>query len=146
MIINHTIKIETKEGISFYDLTPKIKELLTDSRIKNGHVLVFTKHTTTAITINENEERLLEDFRLYLEKLAPKNAKYLHDDIDLRDCPSNERLNGHSHLKALLLNSSEMIPIIDGILALGRWQAVLLIELDGGRSREIIIQISGEEK
>lgn len=144
MIINHIIKLETKEGVSFYDLTPKIKEFLAESNIKNGQVLVFTKHTTTAIIINENEERLLEDFRLYLEKLAPKNAKYLHDDITLRDCPSNERLNGHSHLKAFLLNSSETIPIIEKNLVLGRWQAVLFIELDGGRNREVVIQLYGE--
>ncbi|MBI4453261.1 YjbQ family protein [Candidatus Woesearchaeota archaeon] len=144
MIINHTIKLETKEGVSFYDLTPKIKGLLIESKVKNGYILVFTKHTTSAIIINENEERLLEDFRLYLEKLAPKNAKYLHDDISLRDCQPNERLNGHSHLKALSLNSSEMIPIINGNIELGKWQAVLFIELDGGRNREIIVQLCGE--
>ena len=135
MIINHIIKLETKEGVSFYDLTPKIKEFLAESNVKNGYVLVFTKHTTSAIIINENEERLLEDFRLYLKKLAPKNAKYLHDDISLRDCPQNERLNGHSHIKALSLNSSEMIPIINGNIGLGRWQAVLFTELDGGINR-----------
>ena len=55
MIINHIIKLETKEGVSFYDLTPKIKEFLAESNVKNGYVLVFTKHTTSAIIINENE-------------------------------------------------------------------------------------------
>lgn len=142
-VINKTIKIEAN-GAGIFDITPRVKELFEETSVKNGSILIFTKHTTTALRINENEERLMDDIRLHMEKVAPKNAKYLHDDIELRDCPPNERINGHSHIKAQSLNTSETIPIIDGKLALGRWQAVLFFELDGKRNREVFVQISGE--
>ncbi len=88
--------------------------------------------------------RLLEDLKTYFEKLAPATAKYLHNDLHLRDVPPDEPENAHSHLIAMTLNNSETIPLIDGQLALGKWQSVLFFELDGSRRREILIQISGE--
>lgn len=142
--ITRTIKIKTDSGTHLYNLTEKIKEIVADSQIKSGQVLIFTRHTTTALSINENETRLLEDIRLFLEKIAPKNGRYLHDDTHLRDCLPDERINGHSHLKALFLNKSETIPLNDGSLALGQWQSVIFFELDGSREREIIIQVVGE--
>ncbi len=145
MIIHTTnLTLETKEGPSFQDLTAQIQEVVAQSGITNGLVLVFTKHTTSGLRINENEKRLLEDIQLHLEELAPKKAKYLHDDVHLRDCPANERLNGHAHLKSLALNSSETVPLIGGELMLGKWQSILFFELDGGRQREIIVQVLGE--
>ena len=143
-ILHYTLTIETEEGTHFYDLTPRLQEMIAEAKMYTGQVLIFTKHTTTAIRITENEERLLEDLKMHLEHLAPKNSRYLHDDIHLRQCPPDERMNGHSHVKALTLNSSETIPIIDGKLALGQWQSVFCIDLDGKRTREIIVQIMGE--
>lgn len=139
------IRIKTAEGVSMYNLTEQVKEIVVESKIKNGNVLVFTKHTTTAIGINEDETRLLEDIKLSLEKIAPKDRKYLHDDIHLRKVPPDERINGHSHIKALCLNKSETIPLINNELALGTWQSIMFFELDGSREREILIQVNGEE-
>ena len=138
------ITIKTEQGVSVYNLTEQIKEIVAESKIKNGNVLVFTKHTTTAIGINEDETRLLEDIKMSLEKIAPKNKKYLHDDIHLRKVPPDERINGHSHIKALCLNKSETIPLINNELALGTWQSIMFFELDGSREREILIQVNGE--
>ena len=143
MIVNEVIKIENTNK-TFYDITKDVKKIVLESGIKNGSVLIFSKHTTTAIRINENEERLVRDIDLYLERTAPENAKYLHDDINLRDCLPNERLNGHSHVKALFLNSSEEVPVVNGELALGKWQSILFLELDKKRNREIIVQVRGE--
>ncbi|MBI2665161.1 YjbQ family protein [Candidatus Woesearchaeota archaeon] len=145
-IINTRIELVTEPGLSVYNLTPKIKGIVDSGSIDNGIALVFTKHTTTAVFINEHEDRLLEDFKIHLENIASKNKKYLHDDIELRDCPPDERLNGHAHLKALFLNSSETIPIIDSQLALGKWQSIFFLELDGSRNREIIVQLIGNKK
>ena len=86
-IINKTIEIITESGIGIYNITPKIVQLLDSSAIKNGQVLVFSKHTTTALAINENEERLLADIKVYLAKLAPPGDKYLHNDLHLRIVP-----------------------------------------------------------
>ncbi|MCT7957703.1 secondary thiamine-phosphate synthase enzyme YjbQ [Laspinema palackyanum] len=143
-ITNHFIDIETESGISIHNLTPYIKDLLEANPVKNGYVLVFARHTTTALFINEYEERLLDDIKVYLEKLAPPDAKYLHNDLHLRVVPPDEPINGHSHLMAITLNNSEYIPIVEENLALGTWQSVMLIDLDGPRKRNLLIQICGE--
>ncbi len=143
-IINQIIDIQTKAGININNITPIIQEKITDSKIKNGHVLLFSRHTTTALAINENEIRLLEDLKVYLSKLAPETDKYLHNDLHLRTVPPDEPMNAHSHLMAMTLNNSETIPVIDGKLALGTYQSILFFELDGPRQRTLLIQIVGQ--
>ena len=143
-IINQIIEIETEPGIGIYNITPQIVKILEDSGIKNGQLLVFSRHTTTALAINENEERLLEDVKVHLRKLAPPDEKYLHNDLHLRDVPDDEPINAHSHLMAMMLSTSEVIPLVDGKLALGTWQSILFFDLDGPRKRTVFIQISGD--
>jgi secondary thiamine-phosphate synthase enzyme len=144
-IINKVIEIGTEEGINIYNITPQINDFIASTSIKNGQVLVFSRHTTTALAINENEERLLEDIKVFLRKLAPESDRYLHNDLHLRVVPEDEPMNAHSHLMAMMLSTSEVIPIVDGKLALGTWQSVLFFELDGARKRTVFFQISGEE-
>ena len=143
-IEHHILNLETEAGIGIYNLTPQITELLESSTITNGQVLVFSRHTTTAIAINEYETRLLDDIKVYLKKLAPPEDKYLHNDLHLRVVPPDEPENAHSHLMAMTLSTSEVIPVIDKQLGLGTWQSVLFFELDGPRSRTVSVQISGE--
>ena len=144
-IFNHTIEIKTDEGINIHNITPQIQDLIASTPIKNGQALIFSRHTTTALAINEYEERLLTDIKVYLSKLAPGSDKYLHNDLHLRpNIPPDEPMNAHSHLMAMTLSTSELIPIVDGKLALGTYQSVLFFELDGARSRTIFCQISGE--
>lgn len=139
-----SIEIRTESKIQIKDITQEINTVLEESKIGKGLVYVFTKHTTTALRVNENEKRLIEDMQQKLEEFAPIGKKYLHNDIHLRDCPPNEPLNGHAHLKALVLNTSETIPVVKGKLCLGKWQSVLFFELDGPRKREVHIHIIGE--
>ncbi len=143
-IINEIIEIKTDQGINIYNVTPLIEKNLAATSIKNGQVVVLSRHTTTALAINENEERLLEDVKVHLKKLAPESEKYLHNDLHLRDVPPDEPMNAHSHLMAMMLSTSEVIPIVDGKLALGTWQSVLFFELDGPRKRTLFVQICGE--
>ena len=144
LITNKIIEIETNEGINIHNITPQIQAIISSSEIKQGQVLVFSRHTTTALSINENESRLLEDVKVFLQKLAPSSDKYLHNDLHLRgDIPPDEPMNAHSHLMAMMLSSSEIIPIVDGKLALGTYQSVLFFELDGARKRIVFCQISG---
>lgn len=144
-ILHQLIEITTEPGINIYNITPQIKDLIATTSIKNGQVLIFSRHTTTALAINEYEVRLLEDIKVFLAKLAPASDRYLHNDLHLRDVPEDEPINAHSHLLAMMLSTSEVIPIIDGNLALGTWQSVLFLELDGARKRTVSVQISGEE-
>ena len=143
-IINKIIQLQTDPGINIHKVTSYIEKILTATSIKNGQVLVFSRHTTTALAINENEERLLEDVKVYLRKLAPETDKYLHNDLHLRDVPPDEPINAHSHLMAMTLSTSEVIPVVDGKLALGTYQSVLFFELDGPRKRTLFVQICGE--
>lgn len=144
-IVNKFIEIETTAGINIHNITPEIERIVSTTGISNGQVLVFSRHTTTALAINEDEERLLEDLKVFLSKLAPTSERYLHNDLHLRkNIPEDEPMNAHSHLMAMMLNNSEVIPIIDGKLALGTYQSVLLFELDGARKRTVLCQVCGE--
>ena len=96
------------------------------------------------IAINENEARLIEDVKSFLNRLIPPDDRYLHNDIALRDCPEDEPENAHSHLAAMLLGSSEVIALTQGELVLGQYQTVMLYELDCPRQRKVSIQVYGE--
>ncbi|MDJ0662125.1 MAG: secondary thiamine-phosphate synthase enzyme YjbQ [Crocosphaera sp.] len=145
MSIFHTLlKLSTDESIGFYNITESVQQFINTTNIKNGQVIVFSRHTTTALVINEDETRLLEDIKTYLTKLAPPTDAYLHNDLHLRDVPPDEPENAHSHLMAMTLSTSEIIPIVDGKLALGTYQSLMLVELDGPRQRTVFVQVCGE--
>ena len=143
-IVSSFIELMTNDGISLHDIMVEIKKAVQDSGIRNGFVTVTSQHTTTAISINENEERLVEDVKRFLKRIVPPTDKYLHNDIELRDCPEDEPENAHSHLAAMLLGSSEAIALSEGELVLGQYQSVMLYELDGPRTRRVNVQIYGE--
>ncbi len=138
------IELETNEGISLHDIMPDLKKVIAKSGIKNGFVTLTSQHSTTAVSINENEERLVEDVKTFLTRLLPPNERYLHNDITLRDCPEDEPENAHSHLAAMLLGNSEVIALAEGELVLGQYQSVMLYELDGPRKRKVSVQVCGE--
>jgi len=139
------IRIETSDCLQFIDLTDRIVELVEDKGIRSGTVNVQTRHTTTAIMVNENEPLLLEDMRRTLERLAPRETEYAHNDFSIRtvNMQPDETENGHSHCKAMFLRTSETLNIIDGVIQLGRWQRIFLIELDGARSRSVSVLMMG---
>ncbi|BAZ94205.1 uncharacterized protein FOKN1_1819 [Thiohalobacter thiocyanaticus] len=138
------LQLSTSAGISLHDVTPQIRDCLADSGIDNGFVTITSRHTTTALTINENEARLLGDVKAFFTRLVSPGDEYLHNDIHLRDCPPDEPENAHSHLVAMLLGSSEVVPVSEGRLVLGQYQSVLLVELDGPRERTVAVQVVGE--
>lgn len=144
MVFHKHINIVTGEGISLHDITNDINDVIKVSGIQRGMVAITSQHTTTAISINEYEERLLEDIKVFLNRLAPPGDSYLHNDIELRDCPEDEPENAHSHLAAMMLGSSEVVAIENNGLVLGQYQSVMLVELDGSRERRVSIQITGE--
>lgn len=147
---NHTLKYRTRKFLDFIDITKEIEQLVKKSRIKNGFVTVFSKHTTAAIRINEREKGIRKDFRLFAKKLLPPDDYYHHNDLEIRtenlvcDPNASDCINGHSHCLHLLMGAtSESVPILDGKFAFGTWQRVFLIELDCSRPRKVIVQIIG---
>jgi len=121
------------------------RTLVRSSGVRRGLVYVHAMHTTAAIRINENERLLLQDFRRFLDRIAPAgNGAYEHDDLPRRPgVPPDEPMNGHAHCQHLLLSTSEMVPILNGQLELGRWQRIFLIELCTARERRVMVQVLG---
>lgn len=142
----HCLKIETTRAPEFIDITQQVRECVAESRVLNGLVVVFSRHTTAAIKINEHEPLLLQDMEQFLERMSPRDGEYRHNDFTVRtvNMTEDECPNGHSHCQHLLLGTSEAIPLVDGIMQFGRWQSIFLIELDHPRPREVVIQILGE--
>ncbi len=143
-IKHHTIELNTGAGLGLVNLMPQLREIVAESGIRNGLMAITARHTTTALTINEDEARLREDIKAFFTRLVPPADRYLHNDIHLRDCPPDEPENAHSHIIAMLLGASEVVALADGRLALGQWQSVLLVELDGPRRRTVSVQLIGE--
>jgi secondary thiamine-phosphate synthase enzyme len=142
--LHRLLPVSTGNGIALHNITPDIRAFLVESGVRDGFVTVTSRHTTTAVTINENETRLLEDVRGFFSRLVPAEGPWLHNDIHLRDCPQGEPQNAHSHLLAMLTGRSEVISVVDGEQDLGRWQSVMLVELDGPRDRMVSLRVWGE--
>lgn len=148
---SETLKISSSFYLEFIDITEKVEDVINNSNVTNGIVVVFSKHTTSAIVIQENEPLLLEDFKVVIENIAPSSAKYRHNDFETRTVHmhDDELPNGHSHCQHLYLGSSETVPVIDGKMPLGEWQRIFMVELDGGKAsqvdyREVVVQVLGQ--
>jgi secondary thiamine-phosphate synthase enzyme len=138
--------IEATRAPEFIDITDRVVDYVRESSVRNGLVCVFSKHTTAAIKINENEPLLIQDMEELLTSVAPQDATYRHNDFTVRtvNMTDEECPNGHAHCQQLFLPTSETIPLIDGELQFGRWQRIFMIELDRPRPREVLISIMGE--
>jgi secondary thiamine-phosphate synthase enzyme len=143
-IYKKTIQIKTKSQIEFLDVTKEIEDVVLASNIREGQVLVYSPHTTASIVVNHNESMLLQDFMRILYRLVPVSDRYSHDLFELnRSKTSDGRSNGHSHCKSMLLGVSETIPLERGKMIITEKQSIFLAEMDGGRNRDLIIQVIG---
>ena len=143
-----TIEISAPERYAFSDLTDDLRRAVKDSGVTDGAVIAFCSHTTCALIINEWEDGALADFRKHLTDLVPhEGVYYAHDDFDVRTQNMNEgeRVNGHAHVKAMLLSAtSHAIPVGAGEPAFGRWQRLILFEMDEPKPRQITFHVFGE--
>jgi isopentenyl-diphosphate delta-isomerase len=131
----------TPGSAQFLDITEDVAAVVARSGVRQGLVHVYSRHTTAAVRINENEPLLLADFQRLLGRLVPPGG-FEHDDLARRvNVPPDEPMNGHAHARHLLLATSETIPVVDGRLDLGSWQRVFLIELCSARARQVSVQV-----
>jgi secondary thiamine-phosphate synthase enzyme len=140
------LQLSTKAAPQFIDITDWVCQCVGKSKVHNGFVVVYSKHTTAAVKINENEPLLLEDMGRFLEKICPRLGDYDHNNFEIRtvNMTPDESPNGHAHLQHLMLGSSETIPLVEGTMPFGPYQSIFFIELDHPRSREVMVQIVGE--
>ncbi len=143
-----TIEVELPQPYAYVDLTEELARAIKDSGVTDGAAIVWCAHTTCALLINEWEDGAQEDFRDLMTRLVPEDAYYAHDDLDRRTQnldEMHERQNGHSHVKAMLLSAtSHAIPVAGGEPMLGRWQRLILFEMDEPKERQVTFHVFGE--
>jgi secondary thiamine-phosphate synthase enzyme len=146
--VTTTVEVAADRRYDYLDLTEDLQRAVKDSGVTEGAVVAFCAHTTCALLINEWEDGALEDFRNRMVRLVPDDGYYAHDDLERRTQnldESHERRNGPSHVKAMLLSAtSHAIPISAGEPTLGRWQRLLLFEMDEPKDRQIVLHVFGD--
>jgi len=126
----------TQKHREFINISDKVEAAVRESAIKEGMALVSAMHITASIYVNDAESGLLQDIEEWLQKLAPEGPDYHHHRTG--------EVNGDAHLKNLLMHHQVILPITDGKLDLGPWQAVYYAEFDGQRRKRVIIKVMGE--
>lgn len=143
-IYKQKLEIKSTTQTEFIDISDQVHEVVSNSGVREGQVLVYSPHTTASIILNHNEPLLLQDFMMTLHRLVPVSDRYSHDLFELnRPKASDGRSNGHSHCKCMILGVSATIPVEKGKMMLTEKQAVFFVELDGARGRDVIVQVMG---
>lgn len=134
-ILTEIMELKTNNRVQIMDITRSVDAALAESGLRKGLVNIYSKHSTSAIFINENESGLLEDYLNLIDKLVPTSDNYQHDHIDN---------NADSHLRSFIIGNNETVPFENGSMDLGTWQSVFFLDMDGPRNRRITITIMGE--
>ena len=148
-IVRHiVVPFETRQPLEFVDVTVFLSLAVREAGLVDGVVVAQTRHTTTGLLIHEHEPLLLSDLEALFERLAPAAPAYAHDDFSRRtvNLTPGERRNGHAHCRAAFLRTSESVAVVGGVLTLGRWQRVFLVDFDGGQHRELSLMVMGTGK
>lgn len=137
-ILSEQIQVKTSGNCDIVDITREIRELLHESRLKNGTVNVSVVGSTASISTIEYEPGLKKDLPEVLDKLIPSGKRYHHND-------TWGDHNGHAHLRSTIIGTTKNFPFLNGDLMLGTWQQIVLIDFDDRpRHRKIVVQIMGE--
>ncbi|HYC11677.1 MAG TPA: secondary thiamine-phosphate synthase enzyme YjbQ [Nitrososphaerales archaeon] len=137
-VVTKELDVASKGENDVVDLTEDVRKAVRESSTKAGIVTVFVSGSTAAVTTMEFEPGLAKDFPEMLERVSPRRREYEHQKT------WNDG-NGHSHVKAALVGPSLTVPFMKGELAVGKWQQVVMVELDiRPRRRKVIVQIVGE--
>lgn len=139
------IHVEAARSPQMVDVTPSVEEAVRRSGIHHGQVVLFCRHTTASVVLNEDEPLLHEDIHEFLERVASSKGSYRHDDFSVRteNLIPDHGVNAHSHLKHLVLGATATVPIMHGRLALGTWQRIFFLEMDRPKPRVLLLQLSG---
>jgi len=125
------LDVVTTQRQQFVDITDEIQTVVDRSGITNGICIVYVPHTTAAVTINENADPdVMSDVAEFLDKIIPRNGRYAHVEG-----------NSDAHIKSSFVGCSQIVPISDMRLALGRWQGIYFCEFDGPRPRQVLVTV-----
>ncbi|RLF11806.1 MAG: YjbQ family protein [Thermoprotei archaeon] len=134
-VVFKELRVSTSNLTELVDITRQVEEAVRESGVVNGLCLVYAPHATAAIVANEHEAGLMRDILNKLQQEYPRGAGWLHDRIDD---------NANAHLASAFIGSSRTFPVMDRRLVRGTWQNIFLVEMDGPRSRRIVVEVLGE--
>jgi secondary thiamine-phosphate synthase enzyme len=132
--------IVTERELQLIDLADDVMARIETLGIREGTATLVSLHTTCSLFVNESQTALREDMEQFLQHAVDTATPWLHNDPAHSDC---ERMNAGAHLRAMLLSPSVTLQISGGELVLGRWQRLLMAELDGPRTRTLRLQVMG---
>lgn len=127
---------ETESKREYINITHEVADIVAESGVQEGMVLVSAMHITAGVYVNDAEAGIIQDIDEWAEELAPFRADYKHHRTG--------ETNGDAHLKSLLIHHEVIVPITDGELDLGPWQQVYYAEFDGMRRKRVIVKVMGE--
>ena len=131
-----TLTVRTK-GRGFYDVTADVARVVAECGVVRGLCTAFLRHTSASLVIQENaDSAVLRDLERWMDRVAPEDRSYEHDAEGPDDMPS--------HVRSSITRSSESVPVVDGQLALGTWQALYVWEHRRiGHAREVVVHVAG---
>jgi len=125
-----TVELKSTQKIEFIDITARVREMLRTSKSSSGILLVYTPHTTAAVTINENADPAVpQDIGEFLQRLAPQQDYFRHGEG-----------NSPAHIMSSLVGASETLVVNNGEPILGSWQGIFFCEFDGPRPRRVFLK------
>lgn len=137
-VITASISLSTRGNSDIHDITDQVRQLVTQSKLKNGVATLFCPSSTSALTTIEYEPGCLSDLRRLFDEIIPPNRTYQHDQAWGDG-------NGHSHVRAALLGASLSVPFVESRLTLGTWQQIIYVDFDNRpRRRELVVQMVGD--
>jgi secondary thiamine-phosphate synthase enzyme len=126
----------TKKAREFVNITDEVEDFVRSSGVREGLCLVSAMHITAGVFVNDAEPGILQDIGDWAERLAPEGPDYLHHRTG--------EVNGHAHLKSILVHHQVILPVTEGRLDLGPWQQVYYAEFDGKRRKRVVMKVIGE--
>ncbi|MFQ3609957.1 MAG: secondary thiamine-phosphate synthase enzyme YjbQ [Fimbriimonadales bacterium] len=138
MVHSARFAVSTRGNDDMVDITGLVEQAILESGVLNGIATVFVVGSTAGVTTIEYEPGLAEDMARAMERIAPRDAPYAHEERWRDD-------NGHSHIRASLLGPSLTVPIVNGQMVIGTWQQIVLVDFDTRpRNRTVHVQVLGE--
>ena len=132
----HRLRVRSREREELVEFTDEVRRVLRESGARDGVCTLYVRHTTAGLTVNENADPdVARDMLHALRTLVPQHGMGFRHSEE----------NSDAHIKATLVGPSVTVPFADGELLLGRWQGIFLCEFDGGREREVIMQVMSDE-
>jgi secondary thiamine-phosphate synthase enzyme len=134
-IITDYLTFNTSKKQEFVRITDEVASIVKTSGVSDGIVLVSAMHITSGVYVNDWEDGLIQDFQVWLEKLAPSGVNYKHHQTG--------EDNADAHLKRTIMGHQVLLPITNGKLDLGPWEQVFYAEFDGQRKKRVVVKVLG---